>query len=344
MIDRDTLGLLPTFLAVAETASFTAAAARLGVSASAASQSVRLLEQKLGHPLFRRTTRSVSLTEEGESLLRRAHPALRELGLALEIAASARRKPSGLLRLNVPRAAMPMVIEPILPVMRERYPDLAIEIYAEDASIDIVEQGFDAGIRVGNMTSPDMISVNVSAPMTAILVASPRYIERRGQPRSVGDLQQHECIGYRMGGSKRLYDWQLMDGKTEVTVAVPSPIIINDSLFTLSLALSGFGIGYIFDALAQPYLDDGTLVQVLPKAAIKEPPLAVYFPRYANEQPKLRAFIDVAREVLRRKRKSLKVKCSFRVSRMGCCTRTANAAQYIDSRHLHQAWFCKESI
>ena len=302
MIDRDVLSCLPTFIAVAETASFTAAAARLGMSASATSQSIRQLEQRLGHPLFRRTTRSVSLTEQGEDLLRRASPALRELGLALEIAASASRKPSGLLRLNVPRIAMPLVLEPVLPVMRERYPDLAIEIFVDDSAVDIVEQGFDAGIRVGSMTSPDMIAVDVTAPLTAILVAAPSYLARCGAPKSLADLQSHECIGFRLGRSGRLYDWELMDGKKEIQLAVPRTVIVNDTIFTLKLALSGFGIAYMFDALARPYLDDGTIVQVLPKASLSEPPLSLYFPRYANEQPKLRAFIDTAKAVLRKRR------------------------------------------
>lgn len=301
MIDRDALTLLPTFLAVAETSSFTAAAARLGQSPSAVSQSIRALEQKIKHPLFRRTTRSVSLTEQGEALLRRAGPAMRELGLAIEMAAGASGKPSGLLRLNVPRIAMPMVLEPALPLMRQRYPDLAIEIYVEDAAVDIVEQGFDAGIRIGNMTSPDVISVNVTGPLIAMLVAAPAYIARRGTPKSIADLNAHDCIGFRLSGSKRLYAWELVDGKRDIQFAPPPSVIVNDTIFTLTLTLSGFGIGYMFDKLARPYLDDGTLVQVLPKAALKEPPLTLYFPRYANDQPKLRALIDTLREVMKRR-------------------------------------------
>lgn len=298
-MDRDLLTLLPTFLAVAETRSFTAAANRLHHSPSAVSQSVRALEQRIGHPLFRRTTRSVSLTEEGEELLRRARPALNELTLALEIAASARRKPSGLLRLNVPRLAMPMVLEPVLPVMRERYPELAIEIYCDEASIDIVAEGFDAGIRIGNMTSPDMISVPVSAPLLAILVASPAYLRRRGAPKSLADLQHHDCINFRLTGSGRIYEWELVEGGRDVEVRAPDSLIINDTIFNLTLALSGLGITYLYEQLAEPYLAEGLLQTVLTKSALKEPPLCLYFPRYANEQPKLRAFIDTVREVHR---------------------------------------------
>jgi DNA-binding transcriptional LysR family regulator len=300
MIDRDLLALLPTFLAVAETSSFTAAANRLHQSPSAVSQSVRQLEQRIGHPLFRRTTRSVSLTQEGEALVRRAAPALRELGLAVELAADAGKKPSGLLRLNVPRLAMPMVLEPVLPVMRARYPDLAIEIYCEEASVDIVAGGFDAGIRIGNMTSPDMLSVPVSPPLVAVLVAAPAYLDRRGLPATLDDLQAHDCINFRMSASGRIYEWELTDKGRDVEVRVPDSLIINDTIFNLTLALGGLGIAYIYEQLAKPYLDDGLLRIVLSKHALKEPPLTLYFPRYANEQPKLRAFIDTVREVQRR--------------------------------------------
>ncbi len=300
-MDRELLTLLPTFVAVAETLSFTAAANRLQHSPSAVSQSVRALEHRLGHPLFRRTTRSVSLTEQGEQLLQRVRPALKELSLALEIAGGA--KPSGLLRLNVPRLAMPMVLEPVLPVMRQRYPELAIEIYCEEATVDIVAQGFDAGIRIGNQTSPDMISVPVSPPLLAILVASPSYLAQRGTPKSLRDLQRHDCINFRLTGSGRIYEWELVEAGRDIEIRAPDSLIINDTIFNLTLALSGLGITYVYQQLAEPYLKDELLQVVLPKSALKEPPLCLYFPRYANEQPKLRAFIDTVREVQRPSRR-----------------------------------------
>jgi DNA-binding transcriptional LysR family regulator len=302
MIDRNLIALLPTFVTVADLANFSAAAARLGVSPSAASQSIRQLEERIGHPLFLRTTRSVSLTEEGKVLLKRTRPALLELGLAVEIASAVKGKPSGLLRLNVPRIAMPLVLEPILPVMRERYPDITIEIFVEDAAVDIVEQGFDAGIRLGIMTNPDMISVDVTDQLRSILVASPSYIARRGNPATIETLQQHDCIGFRLGRAGRVYDWELTVGDQVVETSVPRSLIVNDTIFNLSLVLAGYGIGYLFDALAQPYLFDGTLVEVIPEAAMPETPLCLYFPRYANDQPKLRAFIDVSREVRGKRR------------------------------------------
>lgn len=298
-MDRDLLGLMPTFIAVAETASFTAAANRLRQSPSAVSQAVRQLERRLGQPLFRRTTRSVSLTEAGADLLRRARPALTELSLALETAASAGGKPAGLLRLNVPRLAMPLVLEPVLPVMRQRYPDLAIEIFCEEASVDIVAEGFDAGIRVGSMMSPDMITVALTPPLRAILVAAPAYLDRRGAPTTLADLAGHDAINFRQSGSGRIYSWELIEDGRDIEVRAPDSLIINDSVFNLTLARLGLGIAYVFEQLAAPDLAAGRLVQLLPEAALTEAPLCLYFPRYANEQPKLRAFIDTARAVLR---------------------------------------------
>jgi DNA-binding transcriptional LysR family regulator len=302
MIDRDLLALLPTFLAVAEARSFTAAAGKLGQSASAVSQSVRHLEQRIGHPLFTRTTRSVALTEQGEALLARTQPALRELGMAVEAAASAKGKPTGLLRLNVPRLAMPLALESVLPLMRERYPDLAIEIFVEDSAVDIVERGFDAGIRIGNMTSPDMIAIPISEPLLAVMVAAPAYLRRHPAPASIEDLQRHNCINFRLGRSGRIYGWELLDDGKDVEVRAPNSVIVNDTIFNLTLALSGLGIAYLFKQLAQPYLNDGLLEVVLEKHALQEPPLCLYFPRYANDQPKIRVLIDALREVRRNDR------------------------------------------
>lgn len=298
-MDRDLLGLLPTFLAVADSGSFTAAANKLRQSPSAVSQAVRQLERRLGHPLFRRTTRSVSLTEAGADLLRRARPALTELSLALEAVAGAGGKPSGLLRLNVPRLAMPLVLEPVLPVMRQRYPDLAIELFCEEASVDIVAQGFDAGIRVGSMMSPDMLSVPLTPPLLSILVAAPAYLDRRGTPATLADLARHDAINFRQSGSGRIYSWELIEDGRDIEVNVPDSLIINDSVFNLTLARLGLGVAYVFEQLAAPDLGAGRLRKILPDAALVEAPLCLYFPRYANEQPKLRAFIDTARAVLR---------------------------------------------
>jgi DNA-binding transcriptional LysR family regulator len=299
MIDRETLFHLPTFVTVAETASFTGASGKLGMTPSAVSQAIRALEDRIGHPLFVRTTRHVSLTDAGRLLLKHAQQQLRELEVSLDIARAAASEPAGLLRLNIPRIAMPMIMEPMLPILRERYPKLRIEIALNDATVDIVEQGFDAGIRLGGMAEQDMIAVPITPVLNAILTAAPSYVARKGMPLSLGELSKHDTIGFRFGRTGRIYRWELQDEGKDIEIETESAIIVNDSLFNLSLCVSGYGIAHMFDRLAAPYQAEGSLVQILPQHTMPESPFVVYFPRYANEQPKLRAFINVAREVMR---------------------------------------------
>jgi DNA-binding transcriptional LysR family regulator len=299
MIDRETLFHLPTFVSVAETASFTGASGKLGMSPSAVSQAIRALEERIGQPLFVRTTRNVSLTDVGRLLLGRAQQHLRELEVSIDVARAAASEPTGLLRLNLPRIAMPMIMEPLLPLLRQRYPKLRIELALNDASVDIIEQGFDAGIRLGVLAEQDMIATAITKPVTAILVAAPSYIARKGAPQTLGDLAQHETISFRLGRAGRIYRWELQDEGQDVEIENEGAIIVNDTIFNLSLCVSGYGIAYMFDSLAAPYIADGALVQVLSQHTMPESPFVVYFPRYANEQPKLRAFITAARDVMK---------------------------------------------
>lgn len=299
MIDRDALFHLPAFVSVAKTQSFTGASGKLGMSPSAVSQAIRALEKRMGHPLFVRNTRNVTLTDAGRLLLEKAEPQLRELEISLDVARAAASEPAGLLRLNIPRIAMPLVMEQVLPILRQRYPKLRVEMSLNDANVDIVEQGFDAGIRVGSLVEQDMIAVQITPLMTAILAAAPAYIALKGEPSSLDDLKEHDTIGFRLGRSGRLYGWELQSDGADVEVENESAVIINDTIFNLSLCVSGYGIAYMFDKLAQPYIADGSLVQVLPQHVMPEAPLVIYFPRFANEQPKLRTFINLAREVMK---------------------------------------------
>jgi DNA-binding transcriptional LysR family regulator len=269
------------------------------MSPSAVSQAIRALEDRIGHPLFVRTTRHVSLTDAGRLLLEKAQQHLRELEVSIDVARAAASEPSGLLRLNIPRIAMPMIMEPVLPLLRQRYPKLRLEIALNDAAVDIVEQGFDAGIRLGTLAEQDMIATALTPPVTAIMVAAPSYIARKGLPQSLADLKHHETISFRLGRAGRIYRWELQDGDKDIEVENDGALIVNDTIFNLSLCVSGYGIAYMFDRLAAPYLADGSLVQVLPQHTMPESPFVIYFPRFANEQPKLRAFINVAREVMK---------------------------------------------
>jgi DNA-binding transcriptional LysR family regulator len=296
---RDLLPHLPVCLAVARRGGFGAAASELGMSPSAVSHSVRTVEDRLGTPLFARTTRSVALTETGRRLNDSIGSALQEIQEALERAQSERGQVAGLLRLNVPQVALPMAITPVLIELAGRHPQLVVEVTADAALTDIVAAGFDAGVRLGEMIERDMIAVRLTPPFKAIMVAAPRYLAVRGEPQGVGDLARHNCIGFRLAASGGIYAWELLDNGEDVSVRVTGTTLVNDPIYAKELALAGVGIAYVFEPLVRREIRAGTLRWILPEAAIDEPGLFLYFPRRAAEAPKLRAFIQVAREVLR---------------------------------------------
>jgi DNA-binding transcriptional LysR family regulator len=298
-MDRDLLAHLPVVVAVARRGGFAAAAAELGMSASAVSHAVRLVEEQLGQPLFARTTRRVRLSEAGAALVGTAEPALQDIADRLERVRAVRGRASGLLRLNAPAIALPMALTKALAVMAERHPEVTVEIFTDEALTDIVGEGFDAGIRLGEMIAEDMVAVRLTPPCRAITVAAPAYVERRGRPRTPAELAGHNCIGYRQVRSGGLYRWELQDAGRDVTVAVRGSAIVTDSRAARDLALAGIGIAYIFEPLVRDDLAAGRLVELMPEAAIEEPGLFVYFPRRAAMAPKLRAFLDVARDLAR---------------------------------------------
>jgi DNA-binding transcriptional LysR family regulator len=297
-MERDLLPHLPVVLAVARRGGFAAAAAVLGMSPSAVSHAVRTLEDRLGAPLFARTTRSVALTQAGESLVASAGPALDEIQETMERLRSAGGKAAGLLRVNAPRAALPIAITPIVTRLAARYPDLVVEIASDDALTDIVAAGFDAGVRLGGMIAQDMIAIRLTPPFQAILVASPSYLEAKGEPKSIGDLARHNCIGFRLPSSGGIYAWELLQGGEDVSVEVKGSTLVSDPTYAREIALAGVGIAYIFEPLVRAEIADGRLRAILPEAAVEEPGLFLYYPRRASNAPKLRAFIEVAREAL----------------------------------------------
>jgi len=301
-MDRDLLAHLPVVLAVARRKGFAAAALELGTSASNVSHVVRVVEERLGTPLFARTTRSVALTEEGEALVAALAPALLEIDASWESVRARKTGASGLLRINTPRVALPLAVTPILAAMVERHPDVTVEAYVDDAITDIVASGFDAGIRLGQMIAEDMVTVRLTPPVQAIIVAAPAYINRRGRPRTIADLASHDGVGFRQISGGGLYRWDLQENGRDVQADVRNAAIINDPLYAIDLALAGVGLVYVFEPLVREHLKTKRLVQVLPESSIDEPGLFLYFPRRASMAPKLRAFIDVARRVLQVKR------------------------------------------
>ncbi|TPJ62955.1 LysR family transcriptional regulator [Mesorhizobium sp. B2-6-1] len=296
-MDRDLLTHLPVIVAVARRGGFALAAAELGMSPSAVSHAVRLVEERIGQPLFARTTRSVSLTEAGKALVETTGPALQDIAERMDRIRGVKGRPSGLLRINASNIAIPLAVTPVIAAMAERYPDVTVEVFADQALVDIVGEGFDAGIRLGEMIAQDMTAIRLTQPFKAVLVASPDYIGKRGRPRDVADLANHNCIGYRLVRSGALYRWDLNDNGKEVVVETRGTAVVTDSLAAIDLALAGVGLAYVFEPLVRVDLAAGRLVQILPKTTIEEPGLFLYFPRRASMAPKLRAFIDTAQEI-----------------------------------------------
>ncbi|RTL97219.1 MAG: LysR family transcriptional regulator [Hyphomicrobiales bacterium] len=296
-MDRDLLTHLPVIVAVARRGGFALAAAELGMSPSAVSHAVRLVEERVGQPLFARTTRSVSLTEAGKALVETAAPALQDIAERMDRIRGIKGRPSGLLRINASNIAIPLAVTPVVAAMAERYPDVTVEIVADQGLIDIVGEGFDAGIRLGEMIAQDMVTVRMTPPFKAVIVASPTYIGKHSRPRDVADLANHNCIGYRLVRSGALYRWDLNDNGKDVVVETRGTAVVTDSLGATDLALAGVGLAYVFEPLVRADLAAGRLVQILPQTAIEEPGLFLYFPRRASMAPKLRAFIDTAQEI-----------------------------------------------
>jgi DNA-binding transcriptional LysR family regulator len=290
---------LTAFLAVAESGGFTLASARLGVSPAAVSQTIKALEARLGVALFVRTTRRVRLTEAGTALLSRVKPAAAEIIDAVDAVGTAQDEPSGFLRLTVPRMAVPLFIDQIVSALRHQHPKIAVEVAVEDATIDLLERGFDAGIRIGEYLELDMVGVRLTRDITWSVVASPSYLTAHGCPESPEDLAAHETIRYRFPSSGAIYRWEFERNGRALSVDPPGSLIVNDAALLVSLAVSGLALSYVADIAVETELRAGLLVRVLEPFLPTTPGLFLYFPQRAQTQPKLRALIEVARKVLK---------------------------------------------
>jgi DNA-binding transcriptional LysR family regulator len=295
----DVFSGLTEFMAVADHGSFRAAAAQLNVSPAAVSQAVKALELRVGMLLFLRTTRSVALTEAGVQLHRRLRSATGEIAEALDEIDALRQRPSGVLRLSVPHIALELVMLPVLPGFRAAYPDIKVELDVNDASVDIAAQGFDAGVRIGDLVERDMVAVRLTPGFRWRVLAAPAYLDRFGVPGKPADLLQHQCIGYRFPSAKTVYRWQFQNKGRPLTVDVAGGIIVNDHLTMISLARAGAGLVYTADLVAAPDIEAKRLRPVLTPYGVSGPGLHLYFPMRSQQQPKLRAFIDFTRQVLR---------------------------------------------
>src|SRR6202142_1747806 len=273
---------LQSFLAVARHRSFSGAARELGVSRSAVSQSVRQLEEQLRVVLLARTTRSVSLTDAGRRLVDGAGPSLGQVVAALAEVSAQPGETVGRVRLSVPRAAVPFVIDPVLPTFRARHPRVEVEVVIEDRFVDIVAEGYDAGVRLSEAIERDMVQVRLTDAFRFVVVGSPGYFARHGTPERPEDLLRHECITFRSQTTGALYAWELERGRRNWRVPVRGGVVSSDARLNASLAEQGLGLVYALEPMVIEQLRTRRLKVVLERYAPTVPGFFLYFPSVAR--------------------------------------------------------------
>ena len=284
---------LKAFAAVVDRASFARAAEHLGLSPSALSQTIRLLEARLGVRLLNRTTRSVAPTAAGARLHERISPLIRDMDEAVDEASAAAGQTRGTLRINTLGIAARQVIAPRLGRFHRSHPDVELDIVVDDSLGDIVASRFDAGIRVGGRLEKDMIAVRLTPDIPMSVLASPDYLARAGVPRSPADLPGHTCINWRLQADGRLYRWEFEKKGQRVEVAAQGSLITNDSSLGVEAALQGLGLLYAFDrGRVDELVDEGRLVRVLADWSVTRPGLYLYYPNRRHAHAALAAFID----------------------------------------------------
>ncbi|TFW08114.1 LysR family transcriptional regulator [Oxalobacteraceae bacterium OM1] len=286
---------LQAFLAVAQEQSFTKAAARLGITPSALSHTVRALEERLGVRLLARTTRNVAPTEAGDRLMRSIAPLFDQIAAELEALGELREKPAGTIRITCSDDAIELYLRPVLASFLKRYPDITLELFVDYGFTNIVEERFDAGIRLGEAISKDMIAVRISPDWRLAVVGSPAYFERHPPPATPYDLTNHACINIRHRPSGAIYAWEFeKDGKA-FTVKGEGQLVYNSVVHMLNSALDGIGLAYVPEAFAAPYLADGRLKEVLAEWCPYFQGFHLYYPHRRQASPAFSAFVDAVR-------------------------------------------------
>jgi len=297
MNSRPALADLTALSAIVAHRSFRKAADELGLSPSTLSHTIRTLEAAMGVRLLHRTTRSVSPTEAGERLVARLRPVLRDLDEALGEVDAFRHRPSGTVRINTSETAARLLVQAVVPAFLARHPEVALDIVTDGALVDIVAQGFDAGIRLGESLPQDMVAVRFGGPARFVAVAAPAYLARHPAPRVPDDLRHHACIRVRMPSGKP-YRWEFARHGQALEIDVDGPLTLDHVVLMVEAAADGLGIAYVPDRAAQPWLADGRLVEVLSDWCPTIPGLFLYYPGARLVPPGLRAFIAVLREQL----------------------------------------------
>jgi DNA-binding transcriptional LysR family regulator len=292
---RGHLDDLRAFVAVARERSFTKAAARLGVSQSALSHTVRELEARVGVRLLTRTTRSVSPTEAGERLLNSVGPRFEEIDAELAALSELRDKPAGTIRITATDYAVDMILWPKLTNFLRRYPDIKVEIIDEYALTDIVTQRYDAGVREGEQVAQGMIAVRIGPDMRMAVVGSPLYFRNKTEPKKPQDLIHHNCINLRLPTHGGLYAWEFEKGHRELRVRVEGQLVFNGTFQMLNAALAGFGLAYVPQDVAEPHLAKGRLKRVLEDWCAPYSGYHLYYPSRRQSSAAFSLLVDALR-------------------------------------------------
>lgn len=291
---RSELADLNVFMTIVRRRSFRQSAIELGVTTSALSHAMKNLESRLGVKLLNRTSRSVVPTLAGSALAEKLEHGFQAIGDALSELDHHRGSPVGRLRINVPRDAARLVIGPILPGFVAAYPDIQLEITAEDRPVDIVADGYDAGIRYGGTVPQDMVAVALTEPLRWVVVGSPDYFARHDRPQLPEDLLRHSCMRMRLGDNS-LYKWELGRGDKACEIDVPGPISANETETSVLAAIHGIGLAYCLERRVSEELREGKLEVVLSDWAVSGPPFFMYYPSRRQTQPGLRQLIETIR-------------------------------------------------
>ncbi|WP_431022923.1 Transcriptional regulator (plasmid) [Erwinia rhapontici] len=303
-LSRSDLADLNAFRIVERLRSFTKAAVELGITTSALSHAVRNLESRLGVRLLNRTSRTVAPTEAGASLALRLDLGFREIGDALDEINRMRDRPVGRLRLNVLSDGARLVMARHLPKFLSQYPEVEVEICVDDRMVDIVSEGFDAGIRFGGTVPEDLVAVKLGSELKWVAVASPRYLYHRPAPVTPEDLRAHSCIQLRTGQGV-IYKWEFNKGNEHRAIDVPGQICVSETTLAIELALAGAGITYCLENRVSHYIRDGSLRVILPAWSPTQPGMHLYYPGHRRIPQGLRELIDVLREEIALEKRTL---------------------------------------
>jgi len=290
-LTRSDLTELNVFLSLTRSRSFRVSSLELDVSSSAISHSLRNLQNRLGVKLMNRTSRSVVPTVLGETLAKQLEVGFESIGTALDALEQHRNFPVGRLRLNIPYDASVLLLHPVLAGFVTAYPSIDLDIAVDDRIVDIVADGFDAGIRYGNSVPRDMVAVPLTQPLRWVVVGSPAYLARRGRPLRPADLRSHACVRMRLG-DKTLYKWELEKGNEFERIDVPGPICVNNTQSVLNAVTNGIGLGYCLERHARDFVRTGQLEIVLADWAALGEPLMMYYTSRRQPAPGLKQLIE----------------------------------------------------